>query len=878
MAIGDDFAVDYVNKRIYHASGTGVYTVQELYSWLMDTLDEQAQMPETIPMTAQTPTSFTIVNEWFLDVGEGSYAHRYLKGGAIQTSGYNGKIRLLKLESTGWHTIVPADIGKVVAYQGGSPSDTGTLVGYDNDRKYLYVRTTASFSNTTTNITVDGHVSSSLIESGGSLTGECIYGNVYTVGTIAGSPYAQIYIFQDGERIAEWSNLSNWDRGHIDVLICYKEFGVVIDSGNITVFARQMGDTFDHFTATLTTAGQNVAPLATGPDIDDAEGDYYLLYDNESGTFNVGDVVVGATSGAYAEIRAVADWGTTGLLTLAGVRGDFVDGENLQVGGVTKATANGTLGDTFGTWDAETAGPVESDLGKIITGATSGAKRILRGYQDDGTSGKFVCQVSTSVTGADRIPYYKSFVDNETITAEGGTMNVTSASESTTITAGFSDITVAFVNGTATYGSGNGTFIVGERVTFTGGSAICVAYTGGTTGTITLANCTTTSLNGKTITGDLSGATCVASQDLQSAHTVNKAFEQQSAYPYDVVIECGSIYNEGRTLAEVYRYLKFICRDGSTFPMYTVVSSTITVLEGQEYIQAYAGYTPTKAAPFGFKGGATFFGAQGVWVEGMDSSDANNIQLKDSNGELRTPYKSVVVQVTNLLDGDRCGVFLDDGTGEVDKDTYSVSSGSQYGSTLVISESIPIDTPASGVVRIVDVSISDNTREYRIRYDSWFSNTFTLRAKVTGTADSGGSNTVLIDSEGSFTTKGLKYGDIICNETDGSFAYLVSVDSNTQVTTTPLAGGSDNTWQNGDTYTFHVIPRALTTSDKVYVPYLDDRQSGPGTMSKTILYLTERNVIIRARKAGYKPYQGTGTIGAGGLSVAASREIDPIYS
>jgi len=57
LAIGDDFTIDYVNKRIHHSAGATVYTVNELYSWLMDQFDEQGAMDDQIPMSAQTPTA-----------------------------------------------------------------------------------------------------------------------------------------------------------------------------------------------------------------------------------------------------------------------------------------------------------------------------------------------------------------------------------------------------------------------------------------------------------------------------------------------------------------------------------------------------------------------------------------------------------------------------------------------------------------------------------------------------------------------------------------------------------------------------------------------------------------------------------------------------
>src|SRR3989344_3718146 len=96
--ISDDFTIDYVNKRVYHSSGTTIYTVNELYSYLMDTFDELAQMDDTIPMSAQTPTEYTLINGWFMD----DTSFKYLKTGAVQTNGWtSGGIRIKPYDATG---------------------------------------------------------------------------------------------------------------------------------------------------------------------------------------------------------------------------------------------------------------------------------------------------------------------------------------------------------------------------------------------------------------------------------------------------------------------------------------------------------------------------------------------------------------------------------------------------------------------------------------------------------------------------------------------------------------------------------------------------------------------------------------------------------
>ena len=79
MAISDDFTLDYVAKTITHTAGTTIYSVNALYSWLMDLFDDAAQMDDDIPMSAQTPTQYSFINDWTMP--DASY--QYLSGAAI---------------------------------------------------------------------------------------------------------------------------------------------------------------------------------------------------------------------------------------------------------------------------------------------------------------------------------------------------------------------------------------------------------------------------------------------------------------------------------------------------------------------------------------------------------------------------------------------------------------------------------------------------------------------------------------------------------------------------------------------------------------------------------------------------------------------------
>lgn len=92
------------------------------------------------------------------------------------------------------------------------------------------------------------------------------------------------------------------------------------------------------------------------------------------------------------------------------------------------------------------------------------------------------------------------------------------------------------------------------------------------------------------------------------------------------------------------------------------------------------------------------------------------------------------------------------------------------------------------------------------------------------TTTSGGSSTVL--NKTGIGASGIEVGDFIENITDGSYAYVQVVNTDS-LTTSELQGGSDNTWDSGDTYAsgrFVVVLNsrnattgAITASEKVLI-------------------------------------------------------------
>lgn len=355
MAIADDFTIDYVNKRLYHSSGTTVYSSNALYTYIMDTFDELAQMDDTVPMSAQTPTDYTLINGWFVD----DESFKYLKGGAVKTDGHLNEIRILTLASGGYTSAVSGDIGKTVT--GGTTGDTGKLLAYNNTTRKWWVRMDDSgdlFDDNDEAITIGSGTGEGAM-SAISVSGENLWANIYTLGTIEQhSNEEQIYVIQNGSALAEWwPDSATPSVRHIDVLIKVKEAGTEIDSGKITVFLRNYpsagdADLYDNFEIDLTSGGRNAVPLATSPDLNNTSAhatvsaytDISIVFVNATithgsitGTYSEFETVTGGTSSATGKFIVTA----AGTMTLGNVDGAFQSGEVLT-GSTSGATCTTT--------------------------------------------------------------------------------------------------------------------------------------------------------------------------------------------------------------------------------------------------------------------------------------------------------------------------------------------------------------------------------------------------------------------------------------------------------------------------------------------------------------------------------------------------------
>ena len=158
---------------------------------------------------------------------------------------------------------------------------------------------------------------------------------------------------------------------------------------------------------------------------------------------------------------------------------------------------------------------------------------------------------------------------------------------------------------------------------------------------------------------------------------------------YDVEIDCAA-----RPMTEVYEWLKYLTRYGSTGATYTVNAD-----DGQEYRSCNEGtYSEVKVAPFGTLAGTTFYGARGVWVTNYSAADFVLIAA-DSSEQAPPNYQKVIANHTNLSG---CQIFVAEiSGGAIVKNQYTVNSVTS--TTIVATAAININkVPQSGTIRMAD--------------------------------------------------------------------------------------------------------------------------------------------------------------------------------
>ena len=942
LAIADDWSVDTVNRIIKYVGSGARYSVNELYSYLMDLFDNPEYMDDPVPMDARTPTDYLLTNQWFIKMD----SFKYLYGGAISTSDWNADnndygIVMYEFDTT--LSLTDSDIGSTVS--GSTTGDFGKLVDYDNTNGRIWVRvyTAGTYASSSETISVGGN---SIGTPTNVATGEWLWSNLYTLGSIKDDSIIYIYYgtynFTDGyypkgdEVKPDWLELSG--TGHIDVLIAVKEAGSLIKNGYVTVFIRNYGDTQDWFEIDLSGGGRNAVPLSTSTDISNttlassvrdysdiiiAQVNGKLNIINESGTFQEWEKVTGDTSGATGYVLKYDP--DLHYLILGQVDGEFQDGETISgaISGAT-ATVSGTLDVSVTTIDKDLNNGNGLRPYDIVINCGGRTLAEVYEYMKYITSSKYFnidyvfYYDGTNYTDLTNAAKDYDTTDSNTIddvllppqTTSGGDMLYVGSSDKfkriifyITTPGSYSDMNLVWEYWN---GSSWSTLTVTDNTSgFTDGSIRTVEFT-------PPADWEQTEINGATAYWIRVRSSASGSPSITTAPKASRMWIDFSDTWY-------LIQNNGTTLYRVY---------------------------GWYYKYAQNTYSPVKQAPFGQYLGGTFFGARGVWIENYASSDAKNFQLIDSYGVIQRPPNIVTVQVTSLIVNDTVGVFRTDGSGNIIKNRYQIAftsvdyaffynadSDTYVDESTNINDSViddvllpPQQTTTEGDTIYIgsdykfgkvrfNISTAGNYSDITIVWEYWNGSSWST---LTVTDNTNGF-TVSGTNEVSFTPP----ADWAKTNINGVTAYWIraraTFGASPSITTAPLGAqgwlwfnysGSNvvgvspnihsdeplsgviriviNGTEHRYTYDkFEADRFILSTGVTLSQDYTEgtyvyvpiiDTVASSTNVSNQLIYSSDIPVIVRVRQAGYKPFEVTSTITSVGLSVSAIRVADTVYT
>jgi len=845
--LSGDIGVTYLGnnrqKRLTWEGASGTYTMNELYSAMATLLDETATIDDGTCFSAETPVEYTIgkidtgdTEPWYVtfDLME------HMTGGALKTSGWTWEdgvnSGIVCVEVTEANSDISAsDEGYDIVHTDG---DTGTLVEYISNggtSSYCIIRpdtyvTANAFDNTTGTLTCN--TNDATVITTAATTGEQIWANLYSLGTI--DTNVHLYIYQgeagdDADRVRKYSwndGTQDWyENGHINICVALKDITTAawptIDNGYITVFARKSGDLYASFevSCSTTSGGRNPIPVQTAVDLDGGTGTALIATTGGWDTpYFDGEIITGNVTGA----RAIVDLENSDTSSEQYIVAHPIDDPQVDF----------TTSDT------------------VITGSLSGAESSCTTNQaatGPALAGWFTnTTVPTIAFGTDTFDVDDDSTDED--------YAVTIHCQSNPLTEIYEWIKYVTRNGATEQTAGitiygeegiNGERYIGGEVYLKYGSGDAIS------GTMN---------EGDDVTQETTNATGV----IVSINTSTKII--------------------------------FLRDTRGTFATGSATSHTITSVDNSGFVEMDSGtddaeletFAPKTSSPLGTFAGGTFFGARGVLLTNYVDADANSFILTPIEGGTKEAPTSITMTVTNLIGGtkaldthDRVAIFrLDGDGGDVKKTEYNVNAATgDSADAIVVNPAISQDTvgkTAGGSLIIVKDPGTVGT-EYKVRFDSWSGSTFSLSTVFPGSLAGGTNTTTIISSTDELD--GILRGDLVCNLSQSSaVSYVISASADANsVTISPAISGQTN----ADRIAFNVIPKALDTGDDLYVPFIDrvattDEESASVVYSTTIYY---RAKVRNTRTATeIKPFSVDGTCSGSDVSIPTIRTEDTIIS
>ena len=296
------------------------------------------------------------------------------------------------------------------------------------------------------------------------------------------------------------------------------------------------------------------------------------------------------------------------------------------------------------------------------------------------------------------------------------------------------------------------------------------------------------------------------------------------------------------------------------------------------YIDTTGTYTFTN---FTYSG----YGATGTADAVVFNDSGGPVTINVSGGDSPT-YKNGISASTSIVSSVNVGVRVQDTSGTAIQyaqvfirkatDYYNYTSHATNNTagldTFEVIEAVDTELPQSGWIHVWD---ADANTKQNYRYQSWTGKIFTLNAEKTGTANAGGSSTTLKRKTGtSFLTEDIKEGDTVRDTTDtGAWAIVDEIVDADTITTTPLQGGTNNTWAEDDGYSFHRLAILYAGTDLVDIPLFNGQTDASGDISTTFGGSTPADITVRIRSneeaTKYVPYTTSGSIPSEGYALTA---------
>jgi hypothetical protein len=917
VILSGDFTVYYTadnaRKQIkWTGSAAGTRSSNELYSAIQDLFDELTQLDDGIPMSAQTPTEYTIgaidasdTVPWFID--DETIQHIY--GGAIKTSLWTRitgtQAGLVKVSVSANAAIVYADIGNSISATAGSTS-TGVLVDMRGSgaTTVLYIRPTdATVTHDwtgTTNITCNAHATGAMTCT--VATGEALWANIYSLGSLTvdtgKNPTADLYVYKSGTKVqrlnAGAAAYQWWPTGHIDILMKVKEAGATpftattsasinvtgmsinagllrvgqpifgssipagttiasivsinaitlsqaatgastniyvntIDGGYVTVFAREYDNTYDYFTVDLNSGGRNPIPLATGDDLNNHTGLRMFVGSAGSGTFSVGEIIYTGASLAAATARGVitAVSGTTPTQTV----------RYYLIGDLTELTATVTGAVSTATATAFSTAPITSNA-TFNPANLTGMSVSFGAFTDDINNGNGSKLYGIRIDpGVNLYPLANMYEWTKFITRRGSL-----------------DTT-------------NNNGINGERYI---GAETILTYTSAGFGT----------------------------------YAAGTVVFQAATGAFGTVVA----HDNANAVAQAGGFTKFVLLRNvrGSFNASSITDGTNALVP-----TGVNTFTPIKPNPYGTFAGGKFFAAPGVMFlrANLAAGDIQAYQLTALDATTQVPPNIIAVSITGLTAGDAAGVFATRAVvGVVDKASYTMPSVAASGGTTIVVTSgtrtaIATDEPQVGFLRIVKTISAGVTQEHRYRYASWTGTTFTLSPVTTGqgaaltataaqywnsktnAADTGG-NLLRVTLGTAISTAQVSVGDMVFTAASGtptttlSNGSIVKIEDTTHIWVRVFGTVTLGNWSGvGNVISFNTLATTYANTDKVYVPIIDSYIAAGTSISNSLIYTSDINVLVRVRQArNILPFEQSTSVGSTGLTVSAIRSTDTIIT